>query len=94
MGAYVNPERIERRGILIAYAGEEMSEGEAKARGLIGATAVEKPLSAMTIPELRAYAKVRGIDLGGASKKDTIVTAIETAPSVETIAPTVDAETE
>lgn len=35
MGIYVSPERVERDGRLVAFAGEAMTEDEAKARGLI-----------------------------------------------------------
>ena len=35
MGIYVSPERVERDGRLVAFAGEAMTEDEARARGLI-----------------------------------------------------------
>lgn len=50
MGMYISEERIERDGYLIAYAGEVMSEDEARKRGLIDVpiaepTPIEPPSS-------------------------------------------------
>ena len=65
---YVSPSRITRKGVLIAYAGEVMTEREARRRGL----EVEQPepeavpepapdYDAMNVRELRELADSRGI---------------------------------
>ena len=41
-GMYISPERVERGGFLVAYAGEVMSKEEAVKRGLL-AEADKKP---------------------------------------------------
>lgn len=41
-----------------------------------------EPLDEMTVPELKAYAEARGIDLGEAKKKADILAAIKTAQDV------------
>lgn len=40
----------------------------------------EPDFSAMKVDELRAYAEGKGIDLGGAVKKDDIIKAIKAKP--------------
>lgn len=42
-GMYVSPERVERGGWLIAYAGEKMMMEEAARRGLVRNEAPEQP---------------------------------------------------
>lgn len=42
-GMYVSPERVERDGWLVAYAGESMMREEAARRGLIPKGAPELP---------------------------------------------------
>lgn len=36
MAAYTSPTRVERDGYLVAFAGETMTETEARKRGLLG----------------------------------------------------------
>lgn len=54
MGVYVSKERVIRNGYLIAYEGEEMTEDEAMARGLI---TPEKPAATRKRATKRAVAK-------------------------------------
>jgi hypothetical protein len=50
------------------------------------------PLAALKLPELKAYATERSIDLAGASKKDDILAAIRAAEQ-DSAAATGDADT-
>ncbi|MNI47654.1 hypothetical protein D3C73_1021850 [compost metagenome] len=38
---------------------------------------LDKPVDDMTLPELKAYAKLKDIDLDGATRKDDILAAIK-----------------
>lgn len=53
---------------------EHLSETDPNGHGPDGPHEVD--LSAMKVPELRAFADKHGVDLGNARKKDEIVTAI------------------
>ncbi|MDN4069258.1 hypothetical protein QYF50_15505 [Paenibacillus vini] len=43
----------------------------------------DKPLDEMTLPELKGYAKLKSIDLNGATRKDDILLEIQKAESGE-----------
>ena len=74
---YVSPSRMSRNGVLIAYAGEVMTEREARRRGL----EVEQPeepeavpepapdYDAMNVRELRELADSRGISAPKRAKR-------------------------
>ena len=73
-GMYVSPARITRKGVLIAYAGEVMTEREARRRGL----EVEQPepeavpepdYDAMNVRQLRELAESRGLDTPKRAKR-------------------------
>lgn len=82
MSMYVSENRVERDGFLIAFAGEQMSEEDAEARGLIGVTngdSGEVALGDMTVKQLCVVAEECGIELPKKANKAEIVAAIETA---------------
>ncbi len=54
---YTSPRRVERNGVLIAFAGEVMTETEAIARGLLRPEPVEKPRPSKPAPTKRSKKK-------------------------------------
>ncbi|MNW63025.1 hypothetical protein D3C74_411910 [compost metagenome] len=44
---------------------------------------LDQPVDDMTVPELKAYAKLKELDLDGATKKDEILAAIKKAEGGE-----------
>lgn len=86
---YTSPKRVERNGVLVAFAGESMPVEEAVRRGLLtGAAPVAAPapapapepesedLSALKMPELRAIAKERGIAVPIGTTKGALLVAL------------------
>ena len=62
---YTSPERVVKNGKLVAFAGETMSDEEAKRRGLIGAgaTSPSAPAAASASPMNEKWADAAGMDL-------------------------------
>lgn len=62
---YTSPERVVKNGKLVAFAGETMSDEEAKRRGLIGAgaTSPSAPAAAPASPMNEKWADAAGMDL-------------------------------
>lgn len=77
MGIYTSPERVVRGGVLIAFAGEVMSDEEARSRGLIAETEPENPntgdYGSLTVAELRALIADRGGEAPKGAKKAELV---------------------
>lgn len=50
---------------------------EAESAGKEPVLNLDQPVDEMNLPELKAYAKLKGIDLDGATRKDDILAAIK-----------------
>jgi len=81
---YVSPSRVIRHGVLIAYAGEVMTEAEAHRRGLDtndAPVAPEPPVKpdydAMTIRELKVLLDGRGVAYPLRAKRDVLRALVE-----------------
>ena len=86
-GTYISEERVERAGVLIAFAGEVMTEEEAIVRGLIcnkttAATEAEadadadaEPInfSKMKVADLEEYLEQKGIVVPDGARKGELV---------------------
>ena len=82
---FVCNERIVRNGRLVAFEGEEMTEEEAAARGLVSAEPKpeEPQLEDLTVAQLREIAEQEGVEVPAKAKKGEIIDAINGEPEEE-----------
>ncbi len=76
---FICKERVVRDGHLVAFEGEEMTDEEAKARGL-DVEPDEPQLEDLTVPQLRELAEQEGVDIPAKAKKAEIIDAINGEP--------------
>lgn len=80
---YVSPSRITRKGVLIAYAGEVMTEAEARRRGLetaVPPAPVQEPTpdyDAMNVRELKDLLDERGVAYPKRANRSMLLTLVE-----------------
>lgn len=85
-GTYVNPRRVIRGGVLVAFAGERMSMAEAERRGLLdkapesevkaGEAAQAADPADMTRAQLLELAAARGVEVPARARKAEIAELI------------------
>ena len=67
----VEAEALERKGF------KRVDDAEPEHAGKEPELNLDQPVDDMTVPELKAYAKLNEIDLDGATRKDDILAAIK-----------------
>lgn len=73
---YTSQKRVIRDGRLVAYAGETMTDAEARRRGLVTEDVHDVPtpaLDSMTVREPREVAKSKGIKIPARAKREDIL---------------------
>ena len=76
---FVCKERVIRNGRLVAFEGEEMTDQEAAARGLV-VEPEEPQLEELTVAQLREIAEQEGVEVPAKAKKQEIIDAINGEP--------------